>query len=997
MKKCILFILAWLVTFNLVSGKDLKGVKLFPESQKSTISQEVCFNQLLQTESNLWLGISNCGTFYSVEDTLPSADPMPYPAASFPAGSMLEYLFLGAVWVGGVVEGETLVSIGVDGGLLNYEMFPDVCPEGEIKKLEEFGDQEFLAVYVDTLPPSARDHWEPYEYRYHKPLNVEISQHSYSWISPPYDDFVLLDYTVRNFGDKFISKAYIGFYMDTDIYYLSNASSGYRDDITGYVEKTIELPEGIKKIGLAWAADNNGDLVKGQITAKSPIGIFGFKLLGSSNPEPKISYNWWGIDPFDLDFGPWKKSNWGKWIENYDIWCEGGKGTPCGDRAKYFLMSNGEFDYDQIYTCVDQGASGWLPPPSNCMDLADGSDIVFLYSFGPFDIPAKDSINFAVGIIMGDSLHRGENPFDNQNPRTYYSNLNFNDLFLNTVMAQRVYESGYILPPPGPPRDFKVLNSPDSTLLLSWSPKKHHNLKGYNIYRSSISGEYSDIPINSEVVKDTFYLDKGLVEGYIYYYTVASVDVTGKTGVKSEELSILVGKPTPPTGLVAVADKDKICLAWKPNPEKDIMGYKIYRKEESGKYEFINGVGLAGLKTSFCDRKIENCIVYYYAVSAVDNNGLESLLSDSVYAMSMAFDQGILLVDMSNPEGKVHVQDDSINAFYNRALQGYPFVYAKHDLPVIQYVSLKELSPYPVCIAHSEGRFGPNLDPNWIFNETLENFRLYLAAGGKLILAGRHIIQPSTRDLLRPFKQGDFAYDILHLNSMFFPTWSCGQEEFTGTHSILLSGFSDLEVDTTRVNLSYPKSSCDLQGRLPLIGYFVPLYPEEVIYSFNSAYDSSSFERKSIGMRHISNDYKVYFFDFPLYYIKEEQSIPLLHKILEEFGFSPTEVGEEFVSIPEDFSLGRNYPNPFNPSTTIPFTVYGSQFIVHSPIHTTLKIYNILGQLVRTLVDEEKKPGSYKIIWDGKDNSGKEVSSGIYFYQLKTEDYTTTRKMVLLR
>jgi flagellar hook assembly protein FlgD len=71
--------------------------------------------------------------------------------------------------------------------------------------------------------------------------------------------------------------------------------------------------------------------------------------------------------------------------------------------------------------------------------------------------------------------------------------------------------------------------------------------------------------------------------------------------------------------------------------------------------------------------------------------------------------------------------------------------------------------------------------------------------------------------------------------------------------------------------------------------------------------------------------------------------------------------------------------------------------MAHSPIRTTLKVYNILGQLVRTLVDEEKTPGNYDVVWDGKDDSGKEVSSGIYFYQLKTSDYTHTKKMVLLK
>jgi hypothetical protein len=104
---------------------------------------------------------------------------------------------------------------------------------------------------------------------------------------------------------------------------------------------------------------------------------------------------------------------------------------------------------------------------------------------------------------------------------------------------------------------------------------------------------------------------------------------------------------------------------------------------------------------------------------------------------------------------------------------------------------------------------------------------------------------------------------------------------------------------------------------------------------------------------------------------------------------------DQEVSLPNSFDLAQNYPNPFNPTTTIQFRVGSLEF--GEPIHTTLKIYNILGRLVRTLIDEEKLPGNYSVVWDGKDNSNKEVTSGIYLYQLKTIDYTNTRKMVLLR
>jgi hypothetical protein len=134
-----------------------------------------------------------------------------------------------------------------------------------------------------------------------------------------------------------------------------------------------------------------------------------------------------------------------------------------------------------------------------------------------------------------------------------------------------------------------------------------------------------------------------------------------------------------------------------------------------------------------------------------------------------------------------------------------------------------------------------------------------------------------------------------------------------------------------------------------------------------------------------------------------------------------TDVGEEVDTLslsPKTYHLYQNYPNPFNPATTIPFqmevqsskfkvqscphtthekAVDGSQFIVHSPVPTTLKVYNILGQLVKTLVDEEKAPGSYNIIWDGKDEDGNQVASGIYFYQLKISDYCDTKKMILVK
>ncbi len=95
---------------------------------------------------------------------------------------------------------------------------------------------------------------------------------------------------------------------------------------------------------------------------------------------------------------------------------------------------------------------------------------------------------------------------------------------------------------------------------------------------------------------------------------------------------------------------------------------------------------------------------------------------------------------------------------------------------------------------------------------------------------------------------------------------------------------------------------------------------------------------------------------------------------------------------PGEFSLSDNYPNPFNPETRIRYTVGNRQT---RPV--SLKVYNVLGRLVKTLVNEPKEPGTYEVVWNGKDESGDQVASGVYFYKLDAQDYSQTKKMVLIR
>ncbi len=90
------------------------------------------------------------------------------------------------------------------------------------------------------------------------------------------------------------------------------------------------------------------------------------------------------------------------------------------------------------------------------------------------------------------------------------------------------------------------------------------------------------------------------------------------------------------------------------------------------------------------------------------------------------------------------------------------------------------------------------------------------------------------------------------------------------------------------------------------------------------------------------------------------------------------------------YDLGQNYPNPFNPETKIKFSLERKE-------NVNLSVFNILGQHVRTLVDGEREAGPQEITWDGTDEAGKQVASGIYFYRLSSDKFVETRKMALMR
>ncbi len=111
-----------------------------------------------------------------------------------------------------------------------------------------------------------------------------------------------------------------------------------------------------------------------------------------------------------------------------------------------------------------------------------------------------------------------------------------------------------------------------------------------------------------------------------------------------------------------------------------------------------------------------------------------------------------------------------------------------------------------------------------------------------------------------------------------------------------------------------------------------------------------------------------------------------------DFNNGPSQGGGDpkVAVVPLKFELSQNYPNPFNPTTTIRYSILNAAKV-------ELKIYNMLGQMVKTLVNQDQSPGFYEVPWDGTDQFGRNVSSGIYFYQIKAGDFVEKKKMQLIK
>jgi C1A family cysteine protease len=338
----------------------------------------------------------------------------------------------------------------------------------------------------------------------------------------------------------------------------------------------------------------------------------------------------------------------------------------------------------------------------------------------------------------------------------------------------------------------------------------------------------------------------------------------------------------------------------------------------------------------------------------------------------------ILLVD--DDEG-MNYEDYFLNEVEATGLSYVHFDVNARDTSAANYLSV---FPSSTCVVWFTG----DATENTITEDEEALITSFLNSGGKLFLTGQNIAE----DLAA--RSSTFLSSILHV-------------EYTGTSSYFYTRGTegDLLGDNIGLCLTLGSQGGNNQDSRDLLEPLDGAANECVFYVSTPV----SYENMGTAGVWLANpttqEPNIVFFGFGFEAILSGNPIAMsrdevLSLILQLYGLVPTGIGDDPDSpqtgspLPRAFAMLQNYPNPFNPSTTIQFHLPESE---GETVPVLLEIFNLRGQKVRTLLDNPRKPGSYVVRWDGKDDHGKSVGSGIYLYRIVAGEFNSTKKMVLLK
>lgn len=416
----------------------------------------------------------------------------------------------------------------------------------------------------------------------------------------------------------------------------------------------------------------------------------------------------------------------------------------------------------------------------------------------------------------------------------------------------------------------------------------------------------------------------------------------------------------------AFLQQNAIHLSWRPF--FDYTEYRVYvwKKESGGNYLFVDSTSVAGTGHAFTPAANGT----YRAGVAGLQNGRKTAISNflEVNYTTFPLDQGILIVDETrNGDGgnMLSPTDEAVDAFYDTLLAGMPY----QQLDVISEnrpPEVFDLAPYSLLLWHHDVTHPTRLAA------AESALRPYLEAGGKIIFSGMSFLQN-----LSP----GFAEQFLGYSQQL----TIGADDFTGAAGSF--GFSDLALDTSKITLP------NYNRKLRNVTVFDTSAAARTVFRYISESGNPAYHLKTCGaLAPAVSDptrYAALTLGLPLYFIETDTARAFVLRALEALDIS-LGIETPAVSAPRHFVLLNCYPNPFNPSTVISY-----QLSAFNEVELT--VYNVLGQRVRSLYSGKLPAGMHKLEWNGRNDAGERLGSGIFFVNLRAAGRQQTVKAVLLR
>ncbi|HWR83612.1 MAG TPA: T9SS type A sorting domain-containing protein [Candidatus Deferrimicrobium sp.] len=890
-------------------------------------------------------------------------------SCEYPNGSATQYLFAGALWIGAVAGGDTLVSVGNDGWSRPGEFLPDEAPFAVIVKRsilngdpEAVSEEDYVFAYTDTFRTGVPDDFFG---RSHMPLPIEVTQSSYAWSYAYAEDFVLLNYRIKNMGQDRLEDVYVGILIDGDVHAIGR-DQGWTDDIAGFVRTapwTLGSCDLVDSVNIGWIADNDGDLRWGRPVSN----VTGLASLGIPLAEPQVNFNWWISNSSPaLDFSPRQRGTFEDPLRDFRT---GGLGTPEGDVNKYYIMRHREIDYDQVFTgTIPPDDPTWLyPNPDYSATLANGYDTRYLLSFGPLDIDPGQALPMTFAYIGGEDFHTDPNNVNNlpHNPTQYYANVDFSDLTTNARWASWIYDNpgfdsdsdGYsgkfrlccdssgtncdtfwyagdgvpdfkgASPPPAP----KFWLTPRvGALYVRWNGLRSEMARDIFSRRLDFEGYKVYLALDGRPVSfaELASYDRTDYWKYVFNRISGQFELQG-AAFALEELRCLYGSGSDPCDDAAF--RPEVFTQSRPFihpsfPDSIFYFAPIGQNPEFGVTTPIRKIYPdAPYPSTFDpgharpDELTTDGYLKYFEYELT----IENLLPEVMYYVN------VTTFDYGDPTAGVPMLETSVT-------EGVQTAYVL--LPTRQvHLDIKPGScPNPLNVKYGKGEVEPEL-----FDDSLN-------------------VDEAAPLAAKPFNPSKAIVPVAILGTASFDvsTIDPGTVRLQGVQAVR----SSIEDVAAPVADKVVTCGCTTDGPDGYPDLTLKFYRGELINALQPVADGDT----------VTMNMSAKLLDGSVI----EGSDCVI--ILGHDGLRPLQAASRIIDL-------DNFPNPFNPTTEVVFTLSSASDV-------RIEVFNVLGQTVATLADGHFETGSHSVTWQAEG-----IPSGVYFYRLTTGQQAETRKMLLVR